>query len=66
MEAVEGVKERIQQGGVKGQVFGVVRQALLCGLETAAWTGRQEAELEVSELKSIKISLGIRSTSEEK
>ena len=45
---------------VKGKVYKtVVRPALLYGLETVALTKRQEAELEVAELKMLRFSLGV-------
>ena len=36
-----------------------VRPAMLYGLETVALTKRQEAELEVAELKMLRFSLGV-------
>ena len=45
---------------VKGKVYRVaVRPAMLYGLETVALTKRQEAEMEVSELKMLRFSLGV-------
>ena len=45
---------------VKGKVHKtVVRPATLYGLETAALTKKQEAELEVVELKMLRFSLGV-------
>ena len=45
---------------VKGKVYKVaVRPAMLYGLETVALTKRQEAELEVAELKMLRCSLGV-------
>ena len=45
---------------VKGQVYKVaVRPAMLYGLETVALTKRQEAEMEVAELKMLRFSLGV-------
>ncbi|RXN38888.1 Retrovirus-related Pol poly LINE-1 [Labeo rohita] len=45
---------------MKGKVFKtVVRPAMLYGLETAALKKRQEAELEVAELKMLRFSLGV-------
>ena len=45
---------------VKGKVYKVaVRTAMLYGLETVALTRRQEAEMEVAELKMLRISLGV-------
>ena len=44
---------------VKGKVYKVaVRPAMLYGLETVALTKRQEAEMEVAELKMLRFSLG--------
>ena len=46
---------------VKGKVYKVaVRPAMLYGLETVALTKRQEAEMEVAELKMLRFSLGTR------
>ena len=45
---------------VKGKVYMVaVRPAMLYGLETVALTNRQEAEMEVAELKMLRFSLGV-------
>ena len=45
---------------VKGKVYKVaVRPAMLYGLETVALTKRQEAEMEVAELKMLRFSLGV-------
>ena len=45
---------------VKGKVCKVaLRQAMLYGLETVALTKRQEAEMEVAELKVLRFSLGV-------
>ena len=45
---------------VKGKVYKVaVRPAMLYGLETVALTKRQEAEMEVTELKILRFSLGV-------
>ncbi|KAK2899617.1 hypothetical protein Q8A73_012746 [Channa argus] len=45
---------------MKGKVFKtVVRPAMLFGLETVALKKRQEAELEVAELKMLRLSLGV-------
>ena len=45
---------------VKGKVYKVaVRPAMLYGLETVALTKRQEAEMEVAELKMLRFSLGM-------
>ena len=46
-------------GGVKWEVYKVaVRPAMLYGLETVALTKRQEAEMEVAEMKMLRFSLG--------
>ena len=45
---------------VKGKVYRVaVRPAMLYGLETMVLTKRQEAEMEVAELKMLRFSLGV-------
>ena len=45
---------------VKGKVYKVaVRPAMLYGLDTVALTKRQEAEMEVTELKMLRFSLGV-------
>ena len=45
---------------VKGKVYKVaVRPAMLYGLETVSLTKRQEAEMEVAELKMLRFSLGV-------
>ncbi|KAI5085143.1 hypothetical protein C0J45_23845, partial [Silurus meridionalis] len=45
---------------MKGKVYRtVVRPAMLYGLETVALSKRQEAELEVAELKMLRFSLGL-------
>ena len=45
---------------VKGKVYRVaVRPAMLYGLETVALTKRQEAEMEVAELKMLQFALGV-------
>ena len=45
---------------VKGKVYRVaVRPAMLYGLETVALTKRQEAEMELAELKMLRFSLGV-------
>ena len=45
---------------VKGKVYRVaVRPAMLYGLETVTLTKRQEAEMEVAELKMLRFSLGV-------
>ena len=45
---------------MKGKVYTeAVRPAMLFGLETVALTKRQEAEVEVAELKMLLFSLGV-------
>ena len=45
---------------VKGKVYKVaVRPTMLYGLETVALTKRQEADMEVAELKMLRFSLGV-------
>ena len=45
---------------LKGKVYKVaVRPAMLYGLETVALAKRQEAEMEVAELKMLRFSLGV-------
>ena len=45
---------------MKGKVYKtMVRPAMLCGLEVVTLTKRQEAELEVAELKMLRFSLGV-------
>ena len=45
---------------VKGKVYKVAaRPAMLYGLEIVALTKRQEAEMEVAELKMLRFSLGV-------
>ena len=45
---------------VKGKVYKVaVRPAMLYGLDTVAPTKRQEAEMEVTDLKMLRFSLGV-------
>ena len=45
---------------VKGKVYkAAVRPAMLYGLKTVALTKRQEAEMEVAELKMLRFSLGV-------
>ena len=52
--------DRMVPARVKGKVYKtVVRPAMLYGLETVAMTKRQEAELEVAELKMLRFSLGV-------
>ena len=52
--------DRRVQARVKGEVYKVaVRPAMLNGLETVALTKRQEAEMEVAELKMLRFSLGV-------
>ena len=53
-------EERRVPTRVKGKVYRVaVRPAMLYGLETVALTKRQEAEMEVAELKMLRFSLGV-------
>ena len=48
---------------VKGKVYSVeVRPAMLYRLDTVALTKRQEAEMEVTELKMLRFSLGVTRT----
>ncbi|MCJ8736401.1 hypothetical protein PDJAM_G00257500 [Pangasius djambal] len=52
--------DRKISGRIKGKVYEtVVRAAMLYGLETVALWKRQEAELEVAELKMLRFSLGV-------
>ena len=52
--------DRTVPARVKGKVYKVaVRPAKLYGLETVALTKRQEAEMEVAELKMLRFSLGV-------
>ena len=45
---------------MKGKMYKVaVRPAMLYGLESVALTKRQEAEMEVAELKMLRCSLGV-------
>ena len=45
---------------MKGKLYKVVvRPAMMYGLETIALTKRQEAELEVAEMKMLRFSLGV-------
>ena len=45
---------------MKGKVYKVaLRPAMLYGLETVALTRRQEADMEVAELKMLRFSLGV-------
>ena len=46
---------------VKGKVYNkvAVRPAMVYGLDTVALTKRQEAEMEVAELKMLRFSLGV-------
>ena len=61
MEWLEkNVRSDLRQARVKGNVYKVaVRPAMLYGLETVALTKRQEAEMEVTELKMLRFSLGV-------
>ena len=60
-ESMSGVIcDRRVPARVKGKVYKVpVRPAMLYGLETVAVTKRQEAEMEVAELKMLRFSLGV-------
>jgi hypothetical protein len=52
--------DRRVSASMKGKVFKVVvRPAMLFGLETVAMRKRQEAELEVAEMKMLRFSLGV-------
>ena len=52
--------DRIVPARVKGKLYKVaVRPAMLYGLEAVARTKRQEAEMEVAELKMLRFSLGV-------
>ena len=52
--------DRRVPASVKGKVYKVaVRPAMLYGLETVALMKRQEAEMEVAELKMLRLSLGV-------
>ena len=52
--------DRREPARVKGKVYRVAaRPAMLYGLEMAALTKRQEAEMEVAELKMLRFSLGV-------
>ena len=54
------ISDRRVPARVKGKVYRVaVRPAMLYGLETVALTKRQEAEMEVAELKMLRFSLGV-------
>ena len=54
------VYDRRVPARVKGKVYRVaVRPAMLYGLETVALTNRQEADMEVAELKMLRFSLGV-------
>ena len=56
----EMISDRRVPTTVEGKVYKVaVRPAMLYGLETVALTKRQEAELEVAELKMLRFSLGV-------
>ena len=45
---------------MKGKIYRmVVRPAMLYGLETLALRKRQEAELELAEIKILRLSLGV-------
>ena len=54
------IRDRRVSAKVKGKIYRtVVRPAMMSGLETLAIGRRQEAELEVAELKMLRFSLGI-------
>ena len=56
----EVICDRSVPARVKGEVYKVaVRPAMSYGLETVALTKRQEAEMEVVELKMLRFSLGV-------
>ena len=61
MEWVEkNVRSDLLQARVKGKVYAVaVTPAMLYGLEMVALTKRQEAGMEVAELKMLRFSLGV-------
>ena len=44
---------------LKGKVYKMVKPAVLSGLETVVLRKRQEAELEVAEIKMLRFSLGV-------
>lgn len=50
------IRDRRRGARLKGVYKMVVRAAMMCGLETAALTKRQEVDLEVADLK---VSLGV-------
>ena len=52
--------DRRVPASVKGKVYKVAaRPAMLYGLETVALAKRQEAQMEVAELKMLRVSLGV-------
>ena len=51
------IRDRRVPARVKGKV--AMKPAVLYGLETVALTKRQEAEMEVAELKVLRFSLGV-------
>ena len=54
------ISDRRVHANIKGKVYKTaVRPAMLYGLETVGLTKRQEAELEVAELKMLRSSLGV-------
>ena len=56
----EVICDRRVPARVKGKVYKVaVRPAMSYGLETVALAKRQEAEMEVAELKMLRFSLGV-------
>ena len=60
---MEWLEKNVRSGlpaRVRGKMYSVaVRPAMLYGLETVALTKRQEAEMEVAELKMLRFSLGV-------
>ena len=56
----EVICDRRVPAGVKRKVYKVaVRPAMVYGVETMALTKRQEAEVELAELKMLRFSLGV-------
>ena len=56
------IRDRRVPARLKGKVYKVaVRPAMVYGLETVTLTKRQEAEMEVAELKMLRFSLGVTS-----
>ena len=55
-----GICDKRVPARVKGKMYKtVVRPSMLCGLETVGLTKRQEAELEVAEMKMLRFALGV-------